>query len=72
LATFASTRSVDSLAIFLLQPDASRLTALEYSRTNEMLDEDSWKLEQDQFRVVRMDSVAPLAREVLEWATPTM
>jgi hypothetical protein len=73
LATFASMHPlIKDRAIFMLQPDASCLTSDEYRRMNETLDEDAWKLAQDAFRVVRMDSVAPLAREVFDWALSTI
>lgn len=72
LTTYSRIRDIDSIGLFLLMPDSSSLDPKEFKRIEEVIDEHEWKLERDGFRVTSMESASDLARDVLEWAVPSI
>jgi hypothetical protein len=53
-------------------PERSQLEQSEWDRIENVVGEHSWKLEQDGFRVVSYDSPDGLAKEIYDWAKPTL
>lgn len=72
LTTYSRVRNMDDIGLFLLLPDSRAMEPKEFKRIEEVINEHEWKLERDGFRVTSMESVSELAKEILEWATPTM
>lgn len=68
LATYAKIRKVDDLALFVMTGKREQFESSEYSRMNDLIDEQSWCLERQGFMVVSFDEPLPLARSVVEWA----
>jgi len=72
LTTFSKIRGVNDIGLFLLLPHEETMSKKEFQPINELLKEQEWKLERDGFRVVSLPSEAELAKEIYEWAKPTL
>lgn len=72
LTTFAKLRNLNEKGVFLMLPDRSQLERNEWDRIENIVGDHSWKLEQDGFRVVSLDSAIDLAKEIYDWAKPTL
>jgi hypothetical protein len=72
LTTYSRVHKMDSIGLFLLLPDASLLEPKEFKRIEEVISEHEWKLERDDFRVVSRASPAELAKEIYDWAKPSL
>lgn len=72
LTTYSRVRKMDSIGLFLLMPDSTSMEPKEFKRIEEVIDEHEWKLNRDGFRVTSLASVSELAREIFEWATPSI
>jgi len=72
LTTFSRIRNVDNIGLFLLLPNENVIKVTDYKRITELISDYEWKLEQDGFRVVSLPSAAKLAKEIYEWAKPTL
>lgn len=71
LTTYSRIRNVGSIGLFLLLPDAATIEAKDLKRIEDLIGEHEWKLEQDGFHVVSLESPADLAKEIYDWAKPT-
>jgi len=71
LSTYRAFRKVDNLALFIMTGKREQFEAVEFSRLHDMIDEQSWCLENQGFRVVTFDEPLPIAESILEWATVT-
>lgn len=69
LATYGKIRKVDDLALFIMTAKEEQYESSEYSLMRELLDEQSWCLERQGFRVVSFDEPEPIAKSILEWAS---
>lgn len=72
LNTYSRIRSLDQIGLFLLLPDSSAIEPKEFKRIEEVIDEHEWKLERDGFRVTSLSEPSDLAREIYDWAKPTI
>lgn len=72
LTTYSRIRNVNSIGLFLLTPDVDTIEAKDLKRIEDVIGEHEWKLEQDGFRVVSLASPADLAKEIYDWAKPTL
>lgn len=72
LTTYSRVRGMDSIGLFLLMPDSSSMDPKEFKRIVEVIDEHEWKLERDGFRVTSMDTASDLAKDIYEWAIPSL
>lgn len=72
LTTYSRIRNIDDIGLFLLTPDAGTIDGKDMKRIEDVIAEHEWKLEQDGFRVVSLASPADLAREIYDWARPTL
>lgn len=68
LATYGTIRNVDDLALFIMTAKQEQYESSEYGRMRDLIDEQSWRLERQGFRVVSFDEPLPIARSILEWA----
>jgi hypothetical protein len=68
LATYGTIRKVDDLALFIMTGKREQFEASEFSRMSDLVDEQSWCLERQGFRVVSFDEPRPIAESILEWA----
>lgn len=68
LATYRAFRKVDNLALFIMTGKREQFEAIEFARLHDMIDEQSWCLENQGFRVVTFDEPLPIAESILEWA----
>lgn len=72
LTTFSKIQKIDDKGVFLMLPERAQLDPNEWERIENVVGEQSWKLEKDGFRVVSLDSANGLAREIYDWAKPTL
>lgn len=72
LTTFSRIKKLDNAGVFLLLPNKDLLQPKEYKHIDDLINEQSWKLERDGFRVVGLDSYNGLAKEIYDWALPTI
>ena len=72
LTTYRRIHDFDSIGLFLLLPDENAIDPKEFKRIEEVIDQHEWKLVRDGFRVTSMPDTAMLAREIYEWAKPTL
>lgn len=68
LSTYRKIRSVDDLALFIMSGKKEQFESAEYARLNDLLDEQSWCLEKQGFKVVTFDEPLPIAKSIVEWA----
>ena len=68
LATYARIREVRDVAMFIMSAQRHQFVPSEYERISELLDEQSWRLENQGFRVTVFDDPKAIATDVLEWA----
>jgi hypothetical protein len=68
LSTYAHIRRLDDLALFVMSASGNQFAPLEYERISELLDEQSWRLERQGFRVTTFDEPTRIAEGILEWA----
>jgi hypothetical protein len=68
LATYRTIRKVDTLALFIMTGKREHFDGGEFSRLSDLIDEQSWCLERQGFRVVSFDEPVPIAQSILEWA----
>lgn len=72
LTTFSKIRELDDIGLFLLLPHEGTMSEKEYKSIDQLLKEQEWKLERDGFRVVSLPSEQDLAKEIYEWAKPSI
>lgn len=72
LTTYSRIRKMDDIGLFLLMPEAGAVEPKEFKHIEAVIEEHEWKLERDGFRVVSLPSPLALAREIYDWAKPTM
>jgi hypothetical protein len=72
LTTFSKLQRIDDKGVFLMLPHRTDLAPAEWERIENVVGEQSWKLEKDGFRVVSLDSADGLAKEIYDWARPTL
>ncbi|MGH8807756.1 MAG: hypothetical protein ACREX0_07755, partial [Noviherbaspirillum sp.] len=72
LSTFGKIHKIDDRGVFLMLPDRASLDASEWNRIENVVGEQSWKLERDGFRVVSLDMPEMIASEIYDWAKPTL
>jgi hypothetical protein len=72
LSTFSKIKNIKEKGVFLMLPDRSDLDGNEWNKIGNLVDEQSWKLEKDGFRVVSLDSAHEIAKEIYDWAKPTI
>lgn len=68
LATYGTIRKVDDLALFIMTGKREQFETAEFARLSDLVDEQSWCLERQGFRVVSFDEPRPIAQSILEWA----
>jgi len=68
LATYAKIRKVDDLALFIMTAKQDQYENSEYGRMRDLIDEQSWRLEKQGYRIVSFDEPLPIAQSILEWA----
>lgn len=68
LAVYGRVRKVDDLAMFVMSAKQELFEPAEYSRISDLLDEQSWRLERQGFRVVIFDEAPSIANSIYEWA----
>jgi len=68
LATYGTIRKVDNLALFIMTGKRAQFESGEFARMSDLVDEQSWCLERQGFRVVSFDEPRPIAESILEWA----
>jgi hypothetical protein len=73
LTTYRRLNKMDSdIGLFLLIPDSHKMDSKEFKQVDDLICEQSWKLERDGFRVVSGDTENVLAQEIYEWALPDL
>ena len=72
LTTFSKLQRIKNKGVFLMLPERTQLAPAEWERIENVVGEQSWKLEKDGFRVVSLDSADGLAKEIYDWARPTL
>jgi hypothetical protein len=72
LKTCRKVKNLESAGLFLLTPDPTSMEPREFRRIEETIGEHEWKLERDGFIFVSMQEPAELAREIYDWAKPTL
>ncbi len=72
LTTYARLKNLSDIGLFLLLPDPQKMEPKEFKHVDELIAEQSWKLERDGFRVVSGDAEEMLAREIYDWAVPSL
>lgn len=68
LATYARIRKVNDLALFIMTAKQEQYTSGAFENMRELIDEQSWRLERQGFRIVVFDEPLPIAQSILEWA----
>lgn len=72
LTTYSRIKNINEAGVFLLLPNRDLLAQKEYVHIENIINEQSWKLERDGFHVVSLESHISLAKEVYDWALPTL
>lgn len=72
LKTCRSVKKLESAGLFLLTPNPDLMEPRDFRRIEDAIGEHEWKLERDGFRVVGLQEPADLAREIYDWAKPTL
>lgn len=72
LTTYARLNKLDDIGLFLLMPETQQIEPKVFKHIDEMINEQIWKLERDGFRVVGLDAEAGLAKEIYDWALPSI
>ncbi len=72
LTTYSRIKKINDTGVFLLLPNKELLEPKEYKHIDDLIGEQSWKLERDGIRVVSLDSHVALAKEVYDWALPSI
>lgn len=72
LTTYSRIKKINDTGVFLLLPNKEHLEPKEYKHIDELIGEQSWKLERDGIRVVGLESHVELAKEVYSWALPSI
>lgn len=72
LTAYCRFNNFSARGVFLMLPDQSKLEPKEWRKVEDVVGEQSWKLERDGFRVAAFDSPELLAKEVYDWALPTL
>lgn len=68
LATYANLKKIDDIALFIMTAKESQYEQGEFRRMSELVDEQSWRLESQGFRVVSFEDPAPIAKSIYEWS----
>lgn len=68
LATYGRVRKVEDLALFIMTPKQEQFERAEYTHMRGLIDEQSWCLERQGFRVVSFEEPLPIAQSILEWS----
>lgn len=71
LAVYGRIKRVRDLGLFVMSASESAFEPSDYVRISNLLDEQSWRLERQGFRVVIFDSAPKIAESILEWADTT-
>ena len=69
LATYAKLKKIDDIALFIMTAKESQYEKGEFRRMSELVDEQSWRLENQGFRVVSFEDPAPIAKSIYEWSS---
>lgn len=69
LATYARIRKVDDLAMFIMTAKQDQYNSSDFAKMRNLIDEQSWRLERQGFRVISFDEPLPIAQSILEWAS---
>lgn len=72
LSTYARMQNLKDKGVFMMLPERSKLQPAEWNKIENVVGEQSWKLERDGFRVVGLDTADGLAEQIYEWARPTL
>ncbi|SFR57404.1 hypothetical protein SAMN05216203_1493 [Marinobacter daqiaonensis] len=72
LTTFSKIRGINDIGLFLLLPHEGTMSEKEFRSIDQLLKEQEWKLERDGFRVVSLPSEQDLAKEIYDWARPSI
>lgn len=72
LTAYCRFNNLSSRGVFLMLPEQSRLEPKDWHKVVDVVSEQSWKLERDGFHVVAFDSPDLLAKDVYDWALPTL
>ena len=72
LTTYSRIKNINDTGVFLLLPNKELLDPKEYKHIDDLIGEQSWKLERDGIRVVGLESHVALAKEVYDWALPSI
>lgn len=68
LSVYGKKEKLTDLAVFVMAAKESSFTKKEYLKFSSLLDEQSWKLTQQGFRVVTFDNPVQIAEDILEWS----
>lgn len=68
LSVYGRMRKADDLALFIMSARPEHFEPIEYGRVSDLLDEQSWRLERQGFRVEVYDDPSSIARSIYEWA----
>lgn len=69
LATYANLKKIDDIALFIMTAKESQYEQGEFRRMSELVDEQSWRLENQGFKVVTFEDPSPIAKSIYEWAS---
>lgn len=65
-------KNITSRGVFLMLPEKGQLDPKEVAKMEDIIGEQSWKLEKDGFRVSAFSSPDMLASDIYEWAKPNL
>lgn len=68
LVVYGRARKIDNLGLFVMSAKEDQYEEREFTKLNELLDEQSWRLEKQGLKVVVFDEPMPLARSIYDWA----
>ena len=72
LTTYSRINNLSSNGVFLMLPDANGLDPKEWRKIEDVIGEGSWKLEREGFQVVSHLTPEALAKDIYDWALPTL
>ncbi len=68
LATYANLKKITDIALFVMTAKESQYEKGEFKKISALVDEQSWRLETQGFKVVTFEDPAPIAKSIYEWA----
>lgn len=72
LSTYAKLQRLPHKGMFVVLPEQADLARADWEHIDDLVSEQSWKLERDGFRVCRHSSAVAIAQEIFNWAKPTL